>query len=59
MVWKFGWQPVLEGNFKTELPPLPVEILKEKDVLKEFIFRANAIGKCKAFSWSAGYFKLK
>eukprot|EP00795_Rhopilema_esculentum_P012136 gene12136-2740_t len=44
VVWKFGWQPVLEGNFKTELPPLPVEILKEKDVLKEFIFRANAIG---------------
>ena len=44
IVWKLGWQPVLEGPFKTELPPLPVEILKEKDVLREFIFRANAIG---------------
>ena len=45
IVWKLGWQPVTEGPFKTELPPLPVEILKEKDVLKESIFRANVIGK--------------
>lgn len=45
VVWKLGWQPALEGPFKTELPPLPVEILKEKDVLREFIFRANAMGK--------------
>lgn len=45
IVWKLGWQPVLEGSFQTELPPLPVEILKEKDVLREFIFRANAVGK--------------
>ena len=44
IVWKLGWQLTLEGSFKTELPPLPVEILKEKDVLKEFIFRANAVG---------------
>ena len=49
VVWKIGWQPVLEGSFQTELPPLPVEILKEKDVLREFIFRANAIGK-----WQTG-----
>ncbi len=48
VVWKLGWQPVTEGPFKTELPPLPVEILKEKDVLMEFIFRANLIGKLMA-----------
>ncbi|XP_047128948.1 huntingtin isoform X1 [Hydra vulgaris] len=44
IVWKFGWKPSLEGDLKTELPPLPVEILKEKDVLKEFVFRVNYIG---------------
>eukprot|EP00794_Sanderia_malayensis_P005415 gene5415-6091_t len=44
IVWRLGWHPDTEGPFNTELPPLPVEILKEKDVLMEFIFRANAIG---------------
>ena len=44
IVWKFGWEPVLEGPFLTELPPLPVDILKEKDVLQEFVFRVNHIG---------------
>ena len=44
IVWKFGWMPVPEGANGTELPPLPVDILKEKDVLKEFVFRVNQIG---------------
>ena len=44
IVWKFGWSPPFEGNFQTELPPLPVDILKEKDVLKEFVYRVNQIG---------------
>ena len=45
IVWKFGWQPTMEGAYHTELPPLPVDILKEKDVLKEFVYRVNQVGK--------------
>ena len=45
LVWKMGWVPVPEGPLKTELPPLPIEILKEKDVLDEFVRRVNLIGK--------------
>ncbi|XP_057306791.1 huntingtin-like isoform X2 [Hydractinia symbiolongicarpus] len=44
IVWKFGWEPTLEGLLYTELPPLPVDILKEKEVLQEFVFRVNHIG---------------
>ena len=44
VVWKLGWMPPTEGAFGTELPPLPVDILKEKDVLKEFVLRVNSIG---------------
>ncbi|XP_066917148.1 huntingtin-like isoform X4 [Clytia hemisphaerica] len=44
IVWKFGWSPTMEGLFHTELPPLPVDILKEKDVLKEFVYRVNLVG---------------
>ena len=47
LVWKMGWSPVPEGPLKTELPPLPIEILKEKDVLDEFVRRVNLIGKCR------------
>ena len=45
LVWRMGWVPVPEGPLKTELPPLPIEILKEKDVLDEFVRRVNLIGK--------------
>lgn len=45
LVWKMGWVPIPEGPLKTELPPLPIEILKEKDVLDEFVRRVNLIGK--------------
>ena len=45
IVWKFGWQPTMEGAYHSELPPLPVDILKEKDVLKEFVYRVNQVGK--------------
>ena len=44
IVWNIGWDPTPEGVFLTELPPLPVEILKEKDVLKEFVFIVNQLG---------------
>jgi len=37
--------PTPEGPLKTELPPLPIEILKEKDVLNEFVMRVNTLGK--------------
>ncbi len=40
---KLGWTPSpREGS--VEMPPLPMEYLKEKDVLKEFVIRTNAIG---------------
>ena len=45
LVWKLGWSPAPEGPLKTELPPLPIEILKEKDVLDEFVRIVNFIGK--------------
>jgi hypothetical protein len=38
--------PTPEGPLKTELPPLPIEILKEKDVLNEFVMRVNILGEC-------------
>jgi huntingtin len=40
-----GWHPTTDGEMKTELPPLPLEYLQEKDVLREFIFRANTLGE--------------
>ncbi|XP_064630020.1 huntingtin-like [Lineus longissimus] len=43
-VWKMGWHPATDGEMKTGLPPLPLEYMQEKDVLREFIFRANTLG---------------
>ena len=41
---KLGWTPSpREGS--VEMPPLPMEYLKEKEVLKEFVIRTNAIGQ--------------
>lgn len=45
LVWKLGWDPTPEGPLKTELPPIPIEILKEKDVLDKFVRVVNFIGK--------------
>ncbi|ELT98253.1 hypothetical protein CAPTEDRAFT_220329 [Capitella teleta] len=44
LVWKMGWMPSPLGELKTRLPPLPLEYLQEKDVLREFIFRINILG---------------
>ena len=33
------------GDMRTKLPPLPLEFLQERDVLKEFIYRVNVLGK--------------
>ncbi|XP_050396465.2 huntingtin [Patella vulgata] len=44
LVWKLGWSPSPTGNLKTQLPPLPVDFLQEKDVLEEFVFRINTLG---------------
>lgn len=38
-VWKLGWQPELTGKFLTQVPPLPIDMLQEIDVLEEYIFR--------------------
>ena len=45
MVWKLGWMPSPSGDLKTKLPPLPLDYLQEKDILKEFIFRVNILGE--------------
>nr|XP_022340193.1 huntingtin-like isoform X2 [Crassostrea virginica] len=44
LVWKLGWTPTPSGELKTHLPPLPVDYLKDKDVLKEFVSRINMLG---------------
>ncbi|XP_056004424.1 huntingtin-like isoform X2 [Ostrea edulis] len=44
LVWKLGWTPTPFGELKTHLPPLPVDYLKDKDVLKEFVSRINTLG---------------
>ena len=45
LVWKLGWMPSPSGDMRTRLPPLPLDYLQEKDVLKEFIYRVNVLGK--------------
>ena len=44
IVWRLGWSPSPTGTHRTQLPPLPVEFLQEKDVLKEFVTRINTRG---------------
>ena len=44
-VWKIGWMPSPAGEFKTHLPPLPLEFLRERDVLADFIRRVNTFGQ--------------
>ena len=45
IVWKLGWTPTPTGEPRTQLPPLPLDLLQDKDVLKEFVFRINTFGK--------------
>jgi huntingtin len=42
LVWKMGWGDEQHG---TELPPLPIDILREKDILQDFVLRVHSIGK--------------
>lgn len=44
IVWRLGWSPSPSGEHRTQLPPLPVEFLQEKEVLKEFVTRINTLG---------------
>ncbi|XP_060084449.1 huntingtin-like [Ylistrum balloti] len=44
IVWKMGWIPSPNGEPKTKLPPLPVDFLEDKDVLREYVFRINSLG---------------
>ena len=43
-VWKMGWMPSPAGELKTHLPPLPLDYLRERDVLADFICRVNTLG---------------
>ncbi|XP_066154208.1 huntingtin [Euwallacea fornicatus] len=43
-VWALGWQPKLSGKFLTQVPPLPIDMLQEIDVLQEYIFRTTLLG---------------
>ena len=45
LVWKLGWMPSPLGELRTRLPPLPLDYLQEKDILKEFIYRVNILGQ--------------
>ncbi|XP_071827308.1 huntingtin-like isoform X2 [Apostichopus japonicus] len=44
LAWKMGWSPSPMEQQTTFLPPCPLDILKERDVLAEFVFRINTIG---------------
>ncbi|KAH3787333.1 hypothetical protein DPMN_165455 [Dreissena polymorpha] len=44
VVWKMGWIPTPSGEPKTKLPPLPIDLMLDKDVLKEFVLRNSMIG---------------
>ncbi|XP_029645621.1 huntingtin isoform X2 [Octopus sinensis] len=44
LVWKMGWMPSPSGEMRTKLPPLPLDYLLDKEVLKEFVFRVNSLG---------------
>ncbi|XP_070540509.1 huntingtin-like isoform X2 [Ptychodera flava] len=44
IVWKMGWMPTPSGELKSKLPPLPIEYLQDKEVLKEFVYRVNVLG---------------
>ncbi|XP_076067326.1 huntingtin isoform X2 [Oratosquilla oratoria] len=43
-LWSLGWSPEMAGDHGTTLPPLPVELLQETDVLKQFVFRVQLFG---------------
>ncbi|XP_078588724.1 huntingtin-like isoform X3 [Branchiostoma floridae x Branchiostoma japonicum] len=44
IVWKMGWGASPGGETGTKLPELPFDFLQEREVLKDFIFRINAVG---------------
>ena len=44
VVWRMGWGEG-DGEHGTELPPLPIDILREKDVLQDFVLRVHSIGE--------------
>ena len=54
IVWKIGWEPTPVGEPAIKLPPLPIDLMHDKEVLREFIFRINSIGEC-----PSGKFKLQ
>jgi huntingtin len=45
IVWKMGWIPTPSGEPKTKLPPLPIDLMLDKEVLREFVNRISMIGR--------------
>ncbi|KAF4521052.1 hypothetical protein B566_EDAN008124 [Ephemera danica] len=43
-VWHHGWDVSLEGPSSTLVPPLPVELLLETEILEQFIYRLTLLG---------------
>ncbi|KAG7155913.1 Huntingtin-like [Homarus americanus] len=43
-IWTLGWTFQFSGEHGTTLPPIPVELLQETDVLKQFVFRTELFG---------------
>ncbi|RUS73694.1 hypothetical protein EGW08_018541 [Elysia chlorotica] len=58
LVWRLGWSPTPTGDFPTSLPPLPVEYLQEKDVLKEFASRINHLGWISRWQFEESWMSL-
>ena len=45
LVWKVGWIPSPTSDSPHIVPHPPLHYLQEKDVLLDFIYRVNSIGK--------------
>ena len=45
LVWKLGWMPSPTQDTPHSVPHIPLDYLQEKDILTDFIYRVNSIGK--------------
>ncbi|XP_041477605.1 huntingtin-like isoform X1 [Lytechinus variegatus] len=58
ILWKMGWCPSPLERAQTNLPPIPLEFLKEKAVLRSFIQRVNSIGWTSRFQFEETWASL-
>ncbi|XP_030848870.1 huntingtin [Strongylocentrotus purpuratus] len=58
LLWKMGWCPSPLERAQTNLPPIPLEFLKEKPVLRSFIQRVNSIGWTSRFQFEETWASL-